>query len=137
MPDIMRPRLTQKPPVTVLSHFIVRADPLSKERPRMGKGKRVYTPAKTVAAEEMVLWAYRLAGGKKATDAGARLGMSLVLLQKDYTRRDIDNQTKLIQDALNGWAWVDDWQLDELVVQRKMGAGPEALSEVLVYSLDV
>lgn len=137
MPDIMRPRLTQQPPVEVLSHFLVRADPVPKERPRIGKGGHVYTPAKTKAFEEMVLWAYKAARGRQATDAEVRLGMSIVLLQKGYARKDIDNMQKSIQDALNGWAYVDDWQLDETVVQRRMGAGPEALAEVLVYRLDV
>lgn len=134
--DITRPRLSQQPPVQVLSHFIVRADPLPKERPRLGKGGRVYTPAKTVGFEETVLWAYRLAGGKKATDPEVRVGMSLVLLQKGYARRDIDNLQKAIQDALNGWGFVDDWQIDETVVQRRMGAGAQALAEVMIYVLD-
>lgn len=84
----------------------------------------------------MVRWAYKLAGGKKRPDAQARYGLSLVLLQKGYARRDIDNMQKLIQDALNGWSWADDWQIDEVIAQRRMGAGKGALAEVLVYLLD-
>lgn len=132
--DIMRPALVQDP--EVLNHFVVQGDPLSKERPRLGKGGRTYTPKATVNAEEVILWAYRLAGGKRRTDEGIRYGVSLVLLQKAYARRDVDNMQKLILDALNGWAWADDWQIDETVAQRRMGAGAEALAEVLIYRID-
>jgi Holliday junction resolvase RusA-like endonuclease len=137
--DIFTPRLVQEPRPRVLSHFTVDGDPGSKQRPkfaRRGSKTITYTPDKTVAAEEMVRWAYKMAGGRKNPDPAARYGLSLVLLQKGYARRDIDNMQKLIQDALNEWSWADDWQIDEVIAQRRMGAGAGALAEVLIYLLE-
>jgi crossover junction endodeoxyribonuclease RusA len=47
-----------------------------------------------------------------------RVSVTMVLHPPDKRKRDIDNTTKATLDALQGYAYADDSQVDILVVQR-------------------
>lgn len=97
-----------------------------------------YTPAKTRRAEQAIRAAYELAVADKGGTvddyrAPAHESVSLRIdtqrplpesrkksmsTEPDTYKPDSDNITKLVMDALNGTAWVDDAQVDELVVSK-------------------
>ena len=56
------------------------------------------------------------AGARTPYDGAVRL--HIVLWLPDNRRRDVDNCAKSICDALNGIAYGDDSQIEELVVRR-------------------
>ena len=47
-----------------------------------------------------------------------RLKMEVILYPRDKRVQDIDNRIKALWDALEGWVYEDDSQIDVLVVQR-------------------
>lgn len=119
------------------AHFTAEGDPLSKQRPRTTSrnGRSVtYTPVSTKEAQETIR-GYYLAGKRlQFGDETTRYGVRMFFYRKNHTRRDVDNMAKLVLDALNGMAWVDDTQIDELIIWR--GHDKERpRAEVLVYLL--
>ena len=121
----------------IATYFIVPGEPVSKARARttMKDGKAVtYTPAATVAAEE-VIRGYYLAGERHFVGADVeRIGVRIFFYRKNNIRRDIDNMAKLILDALNKVAWADDHQIDELILWRGRDKD-DPRTEVLIYTL--
>ena len=111
---------------------------IGKARPKVTRHGN-YTPAKTRRAEQAIRAAYEQA----VTDKGgtvddyrspAHESVSLrietqrplpesrrkgISTEPDTYMPDADNVTKLVMDALNGVAWVDDAQVDELVVSKR------------------
>jgi Holliday junction resolvase RusA-like endonuclease len=122
----------------VASYFTVPGEPVSKARARttIKDGKAVtYTPAATVAAEE-VIRGYYLAGERHFVDADVeRIGVRIFFYRKNNIRRDIDNLAKLLLDALNKVAWADDSQINELILWRGRDK-KNPRSEILVYTLE-
>jgi crossover junction endodeoxyribonuclease RusA len=98
--------------------FAWRGDPVSKERPRTGKGGRVYTPEKTRAAEDELRLRLRAAG---ARPAAGELRVTLAFRCRTRHRRDIDNLAKLVLDSCNEIVWGDDAQVSELHVFLERG----------------
>ena len=104
--------------------------PRTKGRPRtimVGKGYRTYTPHETVEAEASLRQQW--VGPPMSDDLSVTLEMyddhiDLMLahteppLSPKLRRGDIDNYAKLIMDALNGVAWVDDRQIASLIVHK-------------------
>ena len=105
--------------------------PRTKGRPRtvaMKGGYRTYTPHETVAAEKAL--AQQWVGPPVSGDIEVKLDMwddhvHLVMghasepTSPKLRRGDIDNYAKLIMDALNGVAWVDDRQIATLIVRKR------------------
>lgn len=95
--------------------LVIPGNPTSKGRPRCGY-RGVYTPAKTLVAEEVIktLW-----WEKYGNDPwGGPLRVTLTFLEGPKQKsQDIDNLAKLALDALNGIAWVDDKQVMALNVE--------------------
>ena len=112
--------------------FIIPGKPFGKQRPRVtvnGKYAHAYTPAETKAYEELVKTEYiKQCSGK--FDKNVPISLSIVALfeppksdsKKKRTQKinneiyvtrkpDWDNIAKVICDALNGVAWVDDSQI--------------------------
>lgn len=96
--------------------FTVPGCPRPKERARRGNKGGWYTPRRTSTYEAAVGWFARAAGVRRPLDGPVSL--TLTLWFPDRRRRDQDNVTKSVMDALNGIVWRDDSQVAKLVVMR-------------------
>jgi crossover junction endodeoxyribonuclease RusA len=101
--------------------FTVDGSPQGKQRPRMGKGGNVYTPAETRAYEKrfkvLALQAVRAhASWPFATSLPVVVWLDVYF--EDERRRDLDNVLKAATDPGNGVIWKDDSQIHELHVYR-------------------
>jgi len=96
--------LTVCPPLYYFRHD---GDPIPKERPRKGKGGRVYTPRRTVKAEADLGFRFRMAR------LGDPLDGKIALVAIFFGGRgDSDNLLKLVMDAgTKAAAWGDDRQI--------------------------
>lgn len=95
----------------------IEGEPAPKGRPRFSviRGKpHVYTDAKTLAAEEVIRWHLR-STIKGEPDDTHEFFVHLEFVVKSK-RCDIDNLTKLVMDAANGFIWKDDKQVVRLLV---------------------
>lgn len=92
-----------------------------KERPRLGRRGGTYTPPRTRAYEAMVR-TIGLAAVARARWAWSASGYSVALhvFAQDRRRRDLDNIAKICLDPLNGVAFEDDSEVDELHVYRHL-----------------
>lgn len=107
----------------------------AKERPRFGNGGSVRTPIQTKLYEAKVRRAYKEQGGE-FFDSFARARIEIYYkVPKSYSKKkvqaikngeehpvkkqDIDNVAKIILDALNKVAYVDDKQVVELTVIKR------------------
>ena len=115
--------------------FTIPGEPVGKARPRVAQG-HAYTPQKTRDYEERVRWCWKaiakgappLEGPVSVTiDALHRVpkSASKALLQSIYAgqvvpmkKPDPDNVAKIILDALNGLAYLDDKQVIRLSVNK-------------------
>lgn len=133
----------------------VHAEPVGKGRPRITKNGN-YTPDRTRAYEELVRLEYRkqarLRGGvwfadravavritayyKTPKSASRTRREAMTLLDVLPVRRpDVDNVSKLILDALNGVAWVDDAQVAVLHVAKVYSVDPRV--EIMITDEEV
>lgn len=120
----------------LIAWFVVDGEPVSKERPRV-VGGRAFTPAKTLAAEDQVAWAFRMAARSYVPPAEGSYGVIVRFFAATKRQRDVDNMLKLVLDALNKLAWADDVQVQEISA-RKFYVGKNkdlARTEVAIYSL--
>lgn len=118
--------------------FAVHGEVRTNERARHGKGF-TYTPAKTKAARQEIVQAFRCAVGSGWSPHEGPLRMEVyaqhACQEKDlwpgrFCRRkpDLDNVVKLVGDALNGVAYLDDAQIVE--VKASKGYGKSSKIEV-------
>lgn len=116
-----------------VSHeFVVPGEPLSKARPRVTARGHAYTPKSTLDAEERVREAFTVSGG---VIIPGTLGLSVIFKAGTRVRRDLDNQLKLVMDALNGVAYADDFQVAFIQAKRVFVPKAEACSMVRVFQL--
>ena len=112
--------------------FTVSGEPIPKGRPRAKAGQRSFTPKRTVEAEK------RVQGAFHALHPGFRPLTGRLLLSASFYRAtarhvDADNLAKLATDALNGVAYVDDEQIEELHVRRFYGVGDQARTVIRIF----
>lgn len=96
--------------------FMLPGKPQPKQRARMGKGGRWYTPKETRAFERSIksaahfrTLAYKaLTGEPWPVDKANRYRLEVWCYMPDARRRDGDNVLKAVCDACNGVLWVDD-----------------------------
>lgn len=103
---------------------------VTKGRPRLGRRRKAYTPARTLEFEAAVAEAWASLHDAQEPLQGP-LGMSLAIgsnhidihvweLEEShrpkYITGDADNYLKAVSDALNGVAYVDDKQLHHMEV---------------------
>lgn len=120
--------------------------PRGKERARHSRG-RTYTPAATVEAEQRIYLMWRDNGSPRLPDGPVALELELGVVRpgahyntkhqlnvegrrqyRPFRRKpDVDNALKLVMDALNGCAWVDDVRIIDAHVYRVWSAEPYTL----------
>lgn len=99
--------------------FHVEMRPIVKGRPRLGRKGRVYTPERTLIAEAKIADAYKEANGPfyegpvqvEAVFKSKGIDVTITPLDETHTsplRGDTDNYLKLLCDALNEVAYLDD-----------------------------
>jgi len=106
----------------------IRIRPVTKGRPRLGRRRRAFTPARTVEFEQEVARQFREQHPDMEPMIGP-LGMRIIYgsnhievtiweletsCRPKYVTGDIDNYGKSAQDGLNGVAYVDDKQIQHL-----------------------
>ena len=120
-------------------------DPVAKARPRWSHG-RVYTPSRTVNAENMIRKAWKNAGGEMIHGPVAVSIDFLMQTPKSWSKAkkemaqvqeilplkkpDIDNLVKTVLDALNGLAYDDDKQIIELSAHKRYNKYPGTVIRV-------
>ncbi len=111
--------------------FTVEGEPVPKARPRVVSG-RTYTPQRTRDAEEAVGWAFREAYPGTLAPLTGWLGMRCTFYTKSQKpRSDVDNLLKLVSDALEGIAYVNDKQIEDVHGKRVRGAAdPRTVIEI-------
>lgn len=129
--------------------FEVEGKPVGKGRPRfkrMGNFVQTYTPEKTADYEKLVRLRFQNAGGA-ITDKPVRVEIVAFFeppksaRKKDWAvmlanlilptkKPDIDNIAKIILDALNKIAYVDDAQVIELSVIKRYAAEAKVIVHI-------
>lgn len=105
-----------------IAAFTVPGQPRPKERPRFGKG-RGYTTQATRDAEARVASSFRDNLGVRHTierPVTADLQVVARFYRKNAVSADTDNMYKLMTDALNGIAWVDDKQIKSIRADQEI-----------------
>lgn len=99
------------------------------------QGKRMsFTPARTRQAENAIKAAARLRWPKVRPMEG-RWTVEMNFYRDSRRRVDLDNLAKTMQDALNGILWVDDSDIQVLVLSKHIDrASPR--TEVIAYRED-
>jgi Holliday junction resolvase RusA-like endonuclease len=119
-------------PGLTVARFGVPGDPTSKARARFtgrGYASRAYTPAATHEAERMVAtWFKAYAPLDWTVDKDRAFGVDLVFKCATWHRRDLDNMTKLVLDALNKVCWQDDMQVTRINSRVERGVGEHRAS---------
>lgn len=112
--------------------FVVDGKPQGKQRPRLGKGGRVYTPKATKRYECAIAWA-ALGVRPRSWSLAGRFRIEVIGYYPDARRRDGDNLLKLAMDALNGVLYNDDSQVIEASVSKAIDR-QRPRTEVAVYA---
>lgn len=127
--------------------FTVWDEPRGKGRPRFSKRGTVYTDSTTKNAERCMRQAYQAASTGEAWDGEVhvtvysqrRVPKSLAKRddgKPDLSRPDADNIGKLVMDALNGVAFIDDRQVTMLKVVKMplvLGSVPHVTVKLEFY----
>ena len=98
-----------------IATFTVPGRPRGKERPRMGRNGKFYTPRTTREYEETVAWFAKTAYKEEPTKDPVRLDLTI---RSSKSRADISNILKSIEDGMNGIIYVDDKQIEEIHISR-------------------
>lgn len=113
-----------------------------KGRPRFTRGGHAYTPKGTRDYESAIRDAFENAHGRPPGPFSGPIAVCImtyrqlpkstpksVISEPDTHKPDIDNVAKIVLDALNGVAWLDDAQVTSLeVVKLDRTRDPERLS---------
>ncbi len=102
--------------------FFVPGEPYSKARPKFAK--HAYTPKATKAKEQLIQDEFRDCYPNHIPYDG-EVTVTIKLFCGTKVKRDIDNQQKLVLDALNKLAFKDDSQINELHAVRRGALGDE------------
>jgi len=118
--------------------FTVLGDPISKGRPRVVHGGQGFTPKRTRDAETLVRNTFKLAY-PDATPIAGPVRILVHCYMATRRNKDLDNMVKLVTDALNRVAYIDDGQIT-VIDARKIEPTPgnpkeTPRTEVLIESL--
>ena len=135
----------------VLCSFKIIGKAQAKQRPRVLKTGITYTPKETVQAESFIkMLAKQAMTSKPSTEplqlciqikrripksfSDKKRSSALTGEIKPTTRPDIDNQVKLIKDALNGVCWIDDSQVCKLSAEKVYAEDEETCVTIMIIS---
>lgn len=88
---------------------------------------QMYLTAEAKAFKEEVGW---LAKKLKCTDKPVKL--EIWFYHKNKRRKDIDGSIKILMDSLNGYAYEDDSQVEELVVHKWFAKKEQTKIEITI-----
>ena len=130
-------------------YFIVPGPAKAKERPRVGKGGRIYTPNGTHKYEKLVRECY--GGNKSFEDKFIKIKIIFWFeIPKSYSkqkrqdcaegfirpsRADIDNYIKSVLDGLNKVAYTDDRYIYKIEAEKRY-TEYEARTEITIEELE-
>lgn len=114
-----------------IATFTVPGRPRGKERPRMGRNGKFYTPKTTREYEESVAWFAKAAYKGEPTKDPVRLDMTI---RSSKSKADTSNILKSIEDGMNGIVYADDNQIKEIHIIRTEADGEGV--DVTVYLLE-
>lgn len=103
-----------------IAMFTVPGRPRGKERPRIGRNGKFYTPKATREYEGYVAWYARMAYKSEPTEQPVRLDLTI---RSSKSKADTSNILKAIEDGMNGIIYVDDKQIEEIHISRVKGDG--------------
>lgn len=92
-----------------LRFFVIPGEPVSKARPRLGKGG-TYQKEEDKEAERRTGWHFRKAQ-RGAPPWTGNVALGCVFFRPNRQRIDVDNMLKHVCDSANGIAWLDDSQV--------------------------
>ncbi len=121
-----------------LERLVVRdthyGEPVPKQRPRLGRNGRVYTPGSTKDHQRELadLVRSRLVGAEP--DGEWAYGIRAVFYVQTHQRKDVDNMLKTVLDAMNRLIFCDDSQVKELM-GWSVYDGESPRTEFVVYRL--
>ena len=108
---------------------VIKMKPVPKGRPRMTRYGRVYTPASTIEAEEIIRTAWTgdiMEGNLMLVCTFVKDEVRIIVQNIDSNlkpptklRGDLDNYIKSILDGLNKVAYLDDKQVFELQAEKR------------------
>jgi Holliday junction resolvase RusA-like endonuclease len=124
----------------------VEGEPVAKARPRMTRGGHVYTPHKTIDAENAIRKAWQEEGGREIRGPVSISCWFYLETPKSWSKArkalaedgeilpekvpDIDNLLKTVLDALNGLAFPDDKEVCRISAIKKYSEKPGTLIRV-------
>jgi Holliday junction resolvase RusA-like endonuclease len=108
--------------------FTVFGEPRSKQRPRVTR-YGAYTPKETLEAEDKIRQVWRSLGTDKFDYS---VLVSIDFFNGNKRRRDLDNMAKLVLDALNEEAYVDDNQIVSLELRKFFCPADRARTEIML-----
>jgi len=133
--------------------LVIPGKPLGKQRPRMCRSGRAYTPTQTVNYETLVRELFAVKYPKFVPMPGAVdvYICAVYSIPKSVTKKrlveieagrelptktpDADNIAKIVTDALNGFAYDDDKQIVNLTVRKYYGDAPSVSVAVAIHKV--
>ena len=111
-------------------YFEVAGHPVGKEQPRKGEYGNFYTPPKTVEYKTFIRLCF-CSGYGKLDDKDHRWRLDLKIYYKG--RCDYDKVANAFNDALSGFLWHNDEQIDEVHID-KVKVKDKDLETVVVHA---
>lgn len=111
--------------------LIVTGPPVPWQRASRGNGKTFTAPETRTYQGKIRLIGFAMR--PPFWDLGGSYRVEIDVTFADARRRDIDNVCKTVLDALNGVAWNDDSQVDEIEIRRM---SPDKAAPGIVVTID-
>lgn len=107
--------------MTTTLRFTVPGQPVPKQRPRLTRRGKAYTPQKTLDYEfSVATHAVRAAGYSDTWPMTATYRLDVTFYMGDARRSDLDNAIKSLGDGLNGILYDDDHLVTEIHAHKRI-----------------